>query len=729
MSGGPSGSGARSGLAVRGLSVGYRTVRGLLRVLDGVDLDIPPGTAVGLVGESGSGKSTLAYAIVRYLSDNARVLGGSVTLDGEELLDATDQRLRELRGAAIGMVYQDPAAALNPALRLGEQLTEGLRRHERLKRKEAAARGARLLDLVRLPDPEFIMRRYPHEGSGGEKQRVLIAMAFSGRPRLLVFDEPTTALDATTAAGILDLIRGLQEETGAAVLYITHDLGNVARVADRVNVIYAGRVVEEGRVGDVLRRPRHPYTRVLMASVPNPWRGGERRRLTSFAGLPPDLLSPPAGCIFQDRCPFVDQQCRTRPVHLPAAGDHRVACVRSEETAGRPLAPQSGRTTVRDDREAGAPLLRATGLGVEYGRRSLVEQVLRVPAARVHALTDVDLAIGRGETVGLVGESGCGKSTLARALVGLTAFRGTIRMGGTEIRTPVDMQDTYRRAVQIVFQHPDLSLNPRMTVGRIVGRPLQLYEKLSGKELDERVAGLLEEVRLPARYARRRPHELSGGEKQRVAVARAFGPRPALVICDEITSGLDVSVQASILNLLADLQDRLGTAYLFISHDLNLVQHFADRIVVMYLGRIVELRTTAGGRLVPPFHPYTEALLSAVPVPEPGLEARRVRLEGPLPSPKDPPPGCCFTTRCPRRPRVGVRPGAPLPRRGRSGTPSRLPHSARRARGRRAHLAARSASRRRRCGRFGYRCGPLTWSAKRSPITPPLTPARRSRGW
>ena len=251
--------------------------------------------------------------------------------------------------------------------------------------------------------------------------------------------------------------------------------------------------------------------------------------------------------------------------------------------------------------------------------------------------------------MGLVGESGCGKSTLARALVGLTAFRGTIRMGGTEIRTPVDMQDTYRRAVQIVFQHPDLSLNPRMTVGRIVGRPLQLYEKLSGKELDERVAGLLEEVRLPARYARRRPHELSGGEKQRVAVARAFGPRPALVICDEITSGLDVSVQASILNLLADLQDRLGTAYLFISHDLNLVQHFADRIVVMYLGRIVELRAAAGGRLVPPFHPYTEALLSAVPVPEPGLEARRVRLEGPLPSPKDPPPGCCFTTRCPRR--------------------------------------------------------------------------------
>ena len=645
MSGGADGA----GLAVRGLSVGYRTARGLLRVLDGVDLSIPPGTVVGLVGESGSGKSTLAYAIVRYLSDNARVLGGSVTLDGEELLEATDRRLRELRATAIGMVYQDPAAALNPTLRLGEQLTEGLRHHERLGRRAAAARGKRLLDMVRLPDPEFIMRRYPHEGSGGEKQRVLIAMAFAARPRLLVFDEPTTALDATTAAGILDLIRGLQEETGVAVLYITHDLGNVARVAQRVNVIYAGRVVEEGHVDDVLRRPRHPYTRILMASVPNPYRGGERRRLTSFAGLPPDLVSPPAGCIFQDRCPFAEDRCRTDPVRLPGAGEHRAACLRDEETAGRPLAPQSASAVAGDARAAGEPLLEVTGLGVEYGRRSLAEQILRVPPERVHALTDVDLAVGRGETVGLVGESGCGKSTLARTLVGLVSFRGTIRMGGTQVRTPADMHALYRRAVQIVFQHPDLSLNPRMTVGKIVGRPMQLYEKLTGKELDRRVAGLLEEVRLPARYARRRPHELSGGEKQRVAIARAFGPKPSLVICDEITSGLDVSVQASILNLLADLQDRLGTAYLFISHDLNLVQHFADRIVVMYLGRVVELRAAAGDRLVPPFHPYTEALLSAVPVPEPGLESRRVRLEGPLPSPKDPPPGCCFTTRCPRR--------------------------------------------------------------------------------
>ena len=651
MTRGESAPAAGPGLAVRGLSVGYRTARGLVQVLHEVDLGIPPGTTVGLVGESGSGKSTLAYSIVRYLSDNARVLGGTVILDGEDLLEASGQRLQAMRGSVIGMVYQDPGAALNPTLRLGEQLTEGVRRHEELDPRQAARRGAELLDMVRLPDPESIMRRFPHEGSGGEKQRVLIAMAFACRPRLLIFDEPTTSLDATTAAGILDLIRGLQEETGAAVLYITHDLGNVARVAQRVNVIYAGRVVEEGPVDDVLRRPRHPYTRILMASVPNPYRGSGRRRLTTFAGLPPNLLSPPEGCIFEDRCPFVKERCRTESVRLPAGGDdggHRAACLRTGEIAGAPLTAPAGAAAVNEPAK-GRPLLEARGLVVRYGRQSLTEQILRVPPEHVHALTNADLVIARGETVGLVGESGCGKSTLAKALVGLTSFRGAIRMGGAQMRGPADMTDAYRRAVQIVFQHPDLSLNPRMTVGQIVGRPLKLYGQLSGKGLAERVSALLEEVRLPPHYARRRPHELSGGEKQRVAIARAFAPRPELVICDEITSGLDVSVQASILNLLADLQDELGTAYLFISHDLNLVQHFANRVVVMYLGRIVERRTTTGGPIAPPFHPYTEALLSAVPVPEPGLEARRIRLEGHLPSPKRPPAGCCFSTRCPRR--------------------------------------------------------------------------------
>ena len=664
--GAPANGGGERGLVVSGLSLGYRTPRGLIHVLRDIHLRIAPGEVVGLVGESGSGKSTLAYATVRYLSPNAEIVGGEIRFDGEDLLQAPEERLTDLRGTLIGMVYQDPATALNPTLRLGEQLMEGLIQHERLNRSEAEERAEGLLSMVHLPDPRFIMKRFPHEVSGGEKQRVLIAMAFACRPRLLIFDEPTTALDATTAAGILELIGRLQEETHVAVLYITHDVGNVAAVAQRVNVIYAGQIVEEGAVDDVLWRPRHPYTRILMASVPNPFREGERRRLPTFAGLPPDLRNPPAGCIFQSRCPFVREACREGVISLSEEA-HGVACLRAAEIAAAPLPEIEHPAAEAEGEGRSAALLEADGIRVEYGRRTVTDQILRKPAEMVKAVTDVSLTVGRGKTIGLVGESGCGKSTLARSLVGLTPFSGAIRLDAARIESPDDMTADYRRAVQIVFQHPDLSLNPRMRVEEIVGRPLRLHESLGGAALKERVRDLLEQVRLPEAYARRYPHELSGGEKQRVAIARAFGPKPQLVICDEITSGLDVSVQASILNLLADLQDQSGTAYLFITHDLNLVRHFADEIVVMYLGRIVERRPTIGDSLRPPFHPYTEALLSAVPVPEPSLETRRVRLEGALPSPKNPPGGCVFHTRCPRKiggiceaeppPLMEVRPG------------------------------------------------------------------------
>ena len=641
--------GDNDGLSIRNLSIGYRTPNGLARVLRDVDLSIAAGSVVGLVGESGSGKSTLAFAISQYLSPNADVLGGTIELAGEDLLSVSAERLRAVRGSEIGMVYQDPGTALNPTLRLGEQLIEGLRDVRGLDRSSATQLGFDLLDKVNLPDPEFIMCRFPHEVSGGEKQRVLIAMAFSCQPKLLVFDEPTTALDATTAAGILDLIRSLQAETGVAVLYITHDLGNVAHVAQRVNVIYAGQIVEEGPVEQVLRQPHHPYTRILMASVPNPYQGGERRRLPTFTGPASDLTDIPTGCIFQFRCPFVEEKCRSQPVPLLSRADHKVACIGSKtdgplnvERSTKENRPENGVGTDR-------PVLIAQDINVLYGRVSLFDQILRRPPERIQAVINLDLEIGAGETVGLVGESGCGKSSLARALVGLTSFEGRLRLGGREITRAGAFHPADRRAVQIVFQHPDLSLNPRMTVREIVGRPLQLYEKLGGVDLKRRVEQLLEEVRLPAAFATRRPFELSGGEKQRIAIARAFAPRPRLVICDEITSGLDVPVQASILNLLADLQDLHGTAYLFISHDLNLVQHFADRVAVMYLGRLVEERRTDTGMLMPPYHPYTEALLSAVPVPEPTLQARHIRLTGVLPSPKNPPPGCCFNTRCLRK--------------------------------------------------------------------------------
>jgi len=636
------------GFVVDGLSVTYRTARGRLQVLRDVSLRIGEGEALGLVGESGSGKSTLAYAGVRYLSPNASVPAGAIRIAGEDVLALSESRLRALRGGDVGMVYQDPSTALNPTLRLGAQLIEGLAEHEGLDAEAARARALDLLATVRLPDPAFIMRRFPHEVSGGEKQRVLIAMALACRPRLLIFDEPTTALDATTAAGIVDLIGRLRSETGITVLYITHDLGTVARVADRLAVIYAGTIVETGPTAEVMGRPRHPYTRMLVASVPNPFRGDPRRRLVSFTGDPPDLHAPPGGCILQARCPFVQDRCRSGRIVLPDGTGHRSACIREAEIRDAAL-PRPPAAAVRAEGEPDAPpLIEVEGLSVRFGRRGLMDQILGRPGEAVHAVSGVSLSLGAGETFGLVGESGCGKSSLARALVGLNPFEGEIRLGGETLSGVDRMTRAYRKAVQIVFQHPDLSLNPRMTVGEIVGRPIRLYEGIGGAALAERVAGLLDQVRLPRTYAERHPHQLSGGEKQRVAIARAFGPHPRLVICDEITSGLDVSVQASILNLLADLQDEHGTTYLFISHDLNLVQHVADRVGVMYLGRMVELRDVTGP-LAAPFHPYTEALLSAVPVPEPSLVARRIRLEGALPSPKSPPPGCAFHTRCPRR--------------------------------------------------------------------------------
>ncbi|MCC7272545.1 MAG: ABC transporter ATP-binding protein [Alphaproteobacteria bacterium] len=631
-------------LAIERLSVGYRVRGGTLQALRDVSLTIAPGEVVGLVGESGSGKSTLAYAAVRYLAANAAIGAGRVLLAGEDLLEATPQALRQIRGRRIGMVYQDPGTALNPSLRLGEQVAELLRTHLGLDARAAEARTAELLRMVALPDPQFIMRRYPHEVSGGEKQRVLIAMAFACDPDLLVLDEPTTALDATTAAGILDLIRALQQRTGVAVLYITHDLGIVAEIAQRLAVIYAGTIVEEGPTEAVLRRPRHFYTRMLLASLPNPARIAERRRLVSFPGLPPDLRAPPAGCVFADRCPAVEAACRTAPPVL--AGDaQKSACRRADIVAAsdlgvRPVAAANG--------GGGEALLRAEGITVEYRRIGILDRLRGRPGDRVSAVSDVDLVLARGETVGLVGESGCGKSTLARALSGLVAWQGRLVFDGRPIAAAAAMDRAYRRRVQLVFQNPDQSLNPRMRIGTILSRPLRLYHALSGKALAREIAAWLDRVRLPESYARRHPHELSGGEKQRVAIARAFAADPAVVLCDEITSGLDVSIQAAILNLLMDLQAARGTTLLLISHDLNMVQHFADRIAVMYLGKLVELRP-AYGMARPPFHPYSEALLAAVPVAEPGLHARAVRLHGPLPSPKNPPAGCRFHSRCPRK--------------------------------------------------------------------------------
>jgi peptide/nickel transport system ATP-binding protein len=530
-------------LEISNYTLDYATPRGVARALDAIDLAIGRGEAVGLVGESGSGKTSLAWAIMRYLPGNAREPGGSIRLGGEELTTKTPAEIAAIRGRRIGMVFQDPGTSLNPTLTLGEQLAEVLVRHRALSRRQAWAEGEAMLARVGLKQPAQMMRRYPHEASGGEKQRVVIATAFACAPECILFDEPTTALDVITARQILDLFAELQAETAVASLYISHDLALVSQVADRVAVIHRGRIVEQGAARAIFSNPEDDYTRRLIAAVPNPG-----RRLSAAAPEP-----------------------------------------------------------------AGAALVEAKAVSVHYGRTSRLARLFGRATAPVVGNRAVSLSIHPGEILGIVGESGSGKSTLAKALTGLNPFTGEIRFDGRRIGGAADMDGAYRRNVQIIFQHPDASLNPRQRIGEILSRPLALYGGSDGPR-DVAIARLLEQVRLPADYARRHPHELSGGEKQRVAIARAFASNPRLVICDEITSALDVSVQASVVELLLDLQRRHGTAYLFITHDINLVRQIAHRIAVMYRGDLIELfqieELEAGSR-----HPYTRSLIEAVPTP------------------------------------------------------------------------------------------------------------------
>ena len=522
-------------LDIAGYSLEYRTAAGTLRVLDDISLRIAPGKVLGLVGESGSGKSSLAWAITRHLPPNACEIAGTIRLDGADLRAMTRREIGTIRGRRIGMVFQDPATALNPTLTLGRQVTEVLERHAGL--RPAAARSAAIEALahVGLHAPETLLARYPHEVSGGEKQRVVIASAFACRPELIIFDEPTTALDVITGARILDLFCQLRTETGVAALYISHDLALVSRVADRIAVIHRGRIVEEDAAADVFRTPREDYTRQLVAAVPRP-----KRRLVADA---------------------------------PA-----------------------------DD-----VLLAGEKIGVTYGRPRLFGR------QQVMGNRGISLDLRAREIMGVIGESGSGKSTLARALTGLVDFSGVISDGTRRIAAPRQMDRAYRDQVQIVFQHPDSSLNPRQRVRDIIGRPL----RLAGRDMTD-IPKLLDQVQLPAAYAARYPHELSGGEKQRVAIARAFASQPALVICDEITAALDVSVQRAIIELLLELRRTHGTAYLFITHDLNLVRQIAHRLAVMRHGTLVDLfpiEALAPHADPAALHPYTRELIAATPTP------------------------------------------------------------------------------------------------------------------
>jgi peptide/nickel transport system ATP-binding protein len=629
-------------LEVSGLTIGYRRAGCVQRVVSDVSFTIPRGGAYGLVGESGCGKTTVAMSLMRYLPSAAVIDPASrVRFDGTDLLDADEATLRGWRGNRLAMVYQNPGTALNPSMPVGRQVAEVFRTHAGMDRAAATSAAADVLATVRIPDPSAMLGRYPHQLSGGQQQRVMIAMALAARPDLLVLDEPTTGLDATVEAEVLDLVAALRAELGTAVLFISHNLGVVARMCEQVGVLYAGRLVEEGPAAQVFADPAHPYTLGLLRSVPRAGASKATHRLEPIPGSLPAPGDTAPGCPYAPRCPVAVDRCRTElPPPAPVAPGRTSRCLRHGVVPTLPEAAAAAGPA--GAREGGGVLLDVQDLTVRYGSG----------ARAVTAVAGVTFEVRRGEVFGLVGESGSGKSTLAKTIVGMVQpTSGSVVLDGTELTPRARRRNRdLRRAVQMVFQNPDAALNPRHAVGSILGRAVRLLVgRMPGARLRERVVALARSVRLEEHHLDVRPAALSGGLKQRVAIARSFAGSPALVLCDEPVSALDVSVQAAILNLLADLQTERGVSYLFISHDLGVVRYLADRIGVMYLGQLVDVGP-AEAVFQAPHHPYTEALVSAVPTLEdaPQQGAGRIRLDGTYPSLADPPSGCRFHTRCPR---------------------------------------------------------------------------------
>jgi len=621
-------------LDVRNLSVHFGTREGPLRALRDVSLSVAPGETFGLAGESGSGKTTLGYAILRALARNARVTSGEIRFEGRDLLGLGGAEIRRIRGRRIAMVYQDPKSALNPTMTVGRQIAEVLEIHERQPARGARARAHELLELVNISDPASAARRYPHQLSGGMQQRVVIAMALAGGPSLLILDEPTTGLDVTTQAQVLMSIGDLRRRVGAAILYISHDLAVIAQVADRVGVLYAGELVEVAPTARLFAHRAHPYTRGLLEALPDL---DGTSGLTPIEGRSPRLTEIPTGCVFAARCDFAEAACSVAPVPLvDVANGARVRCLRWQAVLATPRrAVAVARTSADAARDT--PLLEVEHVRKYFGGSTALARRLGLGTRPVRAVDDVSFDVRRDETMALVGESGCGKTTLGRLAVRLLRpTAGHVRFFAPK---PTD--------AQIVFQHPDSSLNPMKRVGRSLGRPLVLLG-VPRRERRRRVEELLESVRLDASYVDRLPRELSGGEKQRVAIARAVAMSPRFVVLDEPVSALDVSTQASIVRLLMRLRRALRASYLMISHDLSLVRHIADRVGVMYLGRLVELGTVEDV-FHPPSHPYTRALLSAVPRVGARGSLAVIRLEGGVPSAQNPPAGCRFHTRCPDR--------------------------------------------------------------------------------
>lgn len=635
-------------LEIENLSISFFTrMREIPAVMD-FSCTVMPGEAMGLVGESGCGKSTVALAVMRDLGKNGRIVGGSIKFKGRDLTNMSEEDLRHIRGSEIAMIYQEPMASLNPAMKIGAQLAEVPMIHEGMSKEDAWKLARQIVADVRLPDPDRIVNAYPHQLSGGQQQRIVIAMALMSKPALLILDEPTTALDVTVEAGIVDLVKDLGEKYGTSMLFISHNLGLVMDVCDRLCVMYSGEAVETGNVTEVFDKMRHPYTQALFRSIPLPGADKNSRPLVAIPGNFPLPHERPQGCNFGPRCDYFEKgRCDARDIEMstvPEGDRHGSRCLKWAEIDWD--APLKARV-LKERAEIGRVVLKMQDLKKYYsvsgsafggGMKKVVK-----------ANETLSFEAREGETLAIVGESGCGKSTFAKVLMGLeTATSGSIMLFDENVQsTPITKRSTDTvSSVQMVFQNPFDTLNPSMKVGRQIIRALEIFKQgNSDAERHARMLELLDLVKLPRAFADRMPRQLSGGQKQRVGIARAFAGGAKVVVADEPVSALDVSVQAAVTDLLMDIQRENKTTLLFISHDLSIVRYLSDRVMVMYLGHVVEMGTT-DQVFQPPYHPYTEALLSAVPIADTKVTRKRIVLEGDIPSAVNPPPGCPFQTRC-----------------------------------------------------------------------------------
>lgn len=638
-------------LEISNLNVSYYTRKGEVPAVLDFNMTLNAGESIGLVGESGCGKSTVSLAVMNYMGVNGAISGGTIKFMGRDMATFSPEELRDIRGSKIAMIYQEPFAALNPCMTVGAQLVEVPLFHEDVSESEAVKRAEQILADVRLPDPGRIMRSYPHQLSGGQQQRVVIAMALLSNPKLLLLDEPTTALDVTVEAAIVNIVRDISKKYGTAMIYVSHNMGLILKTCERVAVMYSGQIVEEGEVGEIFKNPRHPYTRGLFCCIPNMTADKNSSPLLPIRGQLPLATARPKGCYFGPRCDFFDDAlCGQNliPIAADADGAHLVRCARWQEIDWDSYQPEAN---VREQAEIGKPLVRVRDMKKYYELPSDSPLGFLGGGKKVKAVQDLSFEARQKQIVAIVGESGCGKSTFAKVLMGLEeGSGGSIVMGDEDLAVlPVEKRDDEMiSAVQMVFQNPNDTLNPTHTIGKQIARSIRKLGTSNREEVERKIDHLLDLVKLPRSYKNYKPSQLSGGQKQRIGIARAFAGQSRLIVADEPVSALDVSVQAAVIDLLLDIQAAHDTTLLFISHDLSLVRYLADNIVVMYLGRIMEQGLTKD-IFSPPYHPYTEALLSAVPVADHRVEKEEIILEGELPSPLNPPLGCPFSTRCPRK--------------------------------------------------------------------------------